>query len=112
MVYKLVEVDGRPVAKRSSHKESKGGRKAALRRHKPTGTALEEVVYAVGADVERDRHDRELVVPLLRGGQPVGDPPTLEASRQQVRDGLVSLPWEGLKLSQGEPAIPTVYLEK
>jgi nicotinate phosphoribosyltransferase len=112
MVYKLVEVDGRPVAKRSSHKESKGGRKSALRRHKPTGTALEEVVYTTGADVERGPHDRELVVPLLRGGQPAGDRPTLEASRQQVRDGLVSLPWEGLKLSQGEPAIPTVYLEK
>ena len=48
MVYKLVEVDGRPVAKRSSHKESRAGRKAALRRHKPTGTALEEVVYVVG----------------------------------------------------------------
>jgi nicotinate phosphoribosyltransferase len=112
MVYKLVEVEGRPVAKRSSHKESKGGRKAALRRHKPTGTALEEVVYSVDAEVERGPHDRELVVPLLRGGQPVGTPPTLEESRQQVRDGLVSLPWEGLKLSQGEPAIPTVYLEK
>ena len=112
MVYKLVEVDGRPVAKRSSHKESKGGRKAALRRHKPTGTALEEVVYAEGAEVERGEHDRELVSPLLRGGQPVADRPTLEESRQQVRDGLVSLPWEGLKLSQGEPAIPTLYLEK
>ncbi|MDQ2708100.1 MAG: nicotinate phosphoribosyltransferase, partial [Actinomycetota bacterium] len=46
MVYKLVEVDGRPVAKRSSAKESRGGRKMALRRHKPTGTALEEVVVA------------------------------------------------------------------
>src|SRR5579884_4029332 len=33
MVYKLVEVDGRPVEKRSSHKESRGGRKAALRRY-------------------------------------------------------------------------------
>jgi nicotinate phosphoribosyltransferase len=112
MVYKLVEVDGRPVAKRSSHKESKAGRKAALRRHKPTGTALEEVVYVVGADVEEGQHDRQLQVPLLRGGQPAGDLPTLEESRQRVRDGLVSLPWEGLKLSQGEPAIPTVYVEK
>ncbi|MFI7675585.1 nicotinate phosphoribosyltransferase [Actinophytocola sp. NPDC049390] len=112
MVYKLVEVDGRPVAKRSSHKQSKAGRKAALRRHKPTGTALEEVVYVVGAPVEEDPHDRQLQVPLLRGGQPVGDPPSLETSRQRVRDGLVSLPWEGLKLSHGEPAIPTVYVEK
>jgi nicotinate phosphoribosyltransferase len=112
MVYKLVEVEGRPVAKRSSHKESKAGRKAALRRHKPTGTALEEVVYVVGAAVEEQAHDRQLQVPLLRGGQQAGELPSLEESRQRVRDGLVSLPWEGLKLSQGEPAIPTVYVEK
>jgi nicotinate phosphoribosyltransferase len=110
MVYKLVEVEGRPVAKRSSHKESRAGRKAALRRHKPTGTALEEVVYEVGDGApEAGEHDRQLVVPLVRGGQPAGAAPTLEVSRQRVRDGLVSLPWEGLKLSNGEPAIPTVY---
>src|SRR6201999_1482125 len=45
MVYKLVEVDGIPVEKRSSHKESHGGRKGALRLAKNTGTVLEEVVY-------------------------------------------------------------------
>jgi nicotinate phosphoribosyltransferase len=39
MVYKLVEVDGRPVAKRSEHKATQGGRKTALRRHRETGTA-------------------------------------------------------------------------
>jgi nicotinate phosphoribosyltransferase len=112
MVYKLVEVDGRPVAKRSSHKESRAGRKAALRRHKPTGTALEEVVYVVADGVpEPGPHDRVLQTPLVRDGSPV-DLSTLDESRQRVRDGLVSLPWEGLKLSQGEPAIPTVYLEK
>jgi nicotinate phosphoribosyltransferase len=108
MVYKLVEVDGRPVAKRSSHKESRGGRKSALRRHKPTGTALEELVY-VGSPPETGEHDRELPVPLMRAGQPVADLPTLEEGRRRVRQGLVSLPWEGLKLSHGETAIPTVY---
>jgi nicotinate phosphoribosyltransferase len=110
MVYKMVEVAGRPVAKRSSHKESRAGRKAALRRHKPTGTALEEVVYIVGDGApEAGAHDRQLVQPLVRGGQPAGSAATLDESRQRVREGLVSLPWEGLKLSQGEPAIPTVY---
>jgi nicotinate phosphoribosyltransferase len=66
----------------------------------------------VGAAVEEDAHDRQLQVPLLRAGQPAGELPSLEESRRRVREGLVSLPWEGLKLSQGEPAIPTVYVEK
>ncbi|EHR62736.1 nicotinate phosphoribosyltransferase [Saccharomonospora cyanea] len=110
MVYKLVEVDGRPVAKRSEHKASRGGRKAALRRHKPTGTALEEVVYPTGNPPEPAEHDKELHIPLLRAGQPAEDLPTLEDARQRLRRALVSLPWEGLKLSSGDPAIPTTFL--
>jgi nicotinate phosphoribosyltransferase len=101
-------VDGRPVAKRSSAKESRGGRKTALRRHKPTGTALEEVVLQAGP-VEPGPHDRLLAVPLLRGGTPVDGAESLEQSRDRLRRTLVSVPWEGLKLSRGEPAIPTVY---
>ncbi|NYH79947.1 nicotinate phosphoribosyltransferase [Actinopolyspora biskrensis] len=112
MVYKLAEVDGRPVAKRSSHKESRGGSKAALRRHKPTGTALEEVVYRNGAGAEPPAagpHDRFVQTPLIRGGRRVENLPGLEDNRQRLRHALVSLPWEGLKLSSGEPAIPTVF---
>ena len=108
MIYKLVEVDGRPVAKRSSAKESRGGRKGALRRHKRSGTAVEEVVYRTAP--EPGAHDRTLTVPLLRGGEPVGAAATLEQGRQRLRDGLRSVPWEGLKLSRGEPAIPTTFL--
>ncbi|HEY9415336.1 MAG TPA: nicotinate phosphoribosyltransferase [Pseudonocardia sp.] len=113
MVYKMVEVDGRPVAKRSSAKESRGGRKTALRRHKPTGTALEEVVTAQRT-VEVGPHDRVLSVPMLRDGSPVSDTAggagSLEQSRERLRQALVSVPWEGLKLSRGEPAIPTAYI--
>ncbi|PRY35233.1 nicotinate phosphoribosyltransferase [Umezawaea tangerina] len=110
MVYKLVEVDGRPVAKRSSHKESRGGRKGALRKHKDTGTSLEEVVFPFDHQPDLDEHDRLLQVPLLRGGQPAGEVATLAQSRERLRAALVSVPWEGLKLSRGEPAIPTTFL--
>ncbi|MCX4092012.1 nicotinate phosphoribosyltransferase [Nocardia sp. alder85J] len=113
MVYKLVEVDGTPVAKRSSHKESRGGTKAAVRLARPTGTIVEEIVYPVAGPVpEPDGFEaRELLVPLVRGGRIADDRHTLRESRDLVARGLVSLPWEGLKLSAGEPAIPTTFLQ-
>ena len=110
MVYKLVEVDGRPVAKRSEHKSTQGGRKTAVRRHRATGTATEEVLVSRGRP-EVGEHDRLLQVPLVRGGAPVAGLPTLEQSREHLRQALRTVPWEGLKLSRGEPALPTVLLE-
>lgn len=109
MVYKLVEVDGRPVAKRSTSKESRGGRKSAVRRYKPTGTALEEVVYPDTAPPPIGPHDRVLPVPMIRDGERVPGLSTLEESREHLRAALVSIPWEGLKLSHGDPAIPTAF---
>ena len=109
MVYKLVEVDGLPVAKRSSHKESHGGGKRALRLAKPTGTIVEEVVYPAAEPAPRVADGllaRELAVPLVRAGEPVADL-DLAAARARVAAGLHSLPWDGLKLSRGEPAVPT-----
>ena len=73
MVYKLVEVDGMPVQKRSSHKESRGGRKEALRRARPTGTITEEVVYPAGRPPATDEPFRVLTTPLVRGGEVVAD---------------------------------------
>jgi nicotinate phosphoribosyltransferase len=106
MVYKLVEVDGRPVAKRSEHKQSHGGRKSASRAHKPTGTAVEEIV-AAGPAAPPAEGERLLQRPLWRSGAAAEDLPTLEQSRAHLRAATVSLPWDGLKLSRGEPAIPT-----
>jgi nicotinate phosphoribosyltransferase len=106
MVYKLVEVDGRPVAKRSERKGSHGGRKTALRAHKPTGTALEEIVLP-GPDVSPGEGERLLQRPFVRNGAVVPDVPTLAEARDHLRAAMVTLPWDGLKLSRGEPAIPT-----
>ncbi|MBC8091326.1 MAG: nicotinate phosphoribosyltransferase, partial [Pseudonocardia sp.] len=44
-----------------------------------------------------------------RGGEPVPGLPTLDESRAHLRGALVSVPWEGLKLSRGEPALTTVF---
>jgi len=112
MVYKLVEVDGMPVAKRSSRKESHGGRKQAARLAKASGTVVEEVVYPYGQEPLETSGlvARPLTVPLVAGGVPVAGhhPATdLAAARERVAAGLHSLPWDGLKLSRGEPAIPT-----
>jgi nicotinate phosphoribosyltransferase len=105
MVYKLVEVDGMPVEKRSSHKQSHGGRKQALRVAKQSGTIVEEVVHPFGRPPS-DQPGRALTVDLVRAGEPVGDL-SIDTARRHVKDGLLSLPWDGLKLSKGEPAIPT-----
>ena len=108
MVYKLVEVDGVPVEKRSSHKESHGGRKKAIRLAKKSGTIVEEVVHLAAEQppAQSGLIDRDLTVTLVKDGEPVADP-GLDAARERVAAGLHSLPWDGLKLSRGEPAIPT-----
>jgi len=106
MVYKLVEVDGLAVQKRSLRKESHGGRKAALRLSRPSGTVVEELVYPAAQPPEVAEPSRVLTVPFVRGGQLLAQT-DLEAARGLVAEGLHSLPWEGLALSHGEPAIPT-----
>jgi nicotinate phosphoribosyltransferase len=110
LVYKLVEVDGQPVAKRSTSKVSRGGAKSALRRYKPSGTTIEEVVFRRGQQPELEEHDRVLPVPMLREGQPVGALSTLQEGRERLTAALTSLPPDGLRLSRGDPALPTTFI--
>jgi len=109
MIYKLVEVDGIPVQKRSTHKESHGGRKQAVRTSRPTGTITQEIVYPAGQPPDTAEPCRVLTVPLVRDGEPVADT-DLGVARKLVASGLRSLPWEGLMLSHGDPAIPTTQI--
>ena len=90
LVYKLVEVDGRPVVKRSEHKGTVGGRKSAVRRHKPTGTATEEVIVSLGTPSGQP-HDRLLQRPFVRAGEPVTGVPTLAESREH-NIGIITFP--------------------
>ncbi len=109
MVYKLVEVDGVPVEKRSVRKESHGGRKEALRLARSTGTITEEIVHPAGRPPPASEPSRSLTIPLVRGGEVVATT-DLGVARGLVASGLRSLPWEGLMLSHGDPAIPTTQI--
>ncbi|MBL7260565.1 nicotinate phosphoribosyltransferase [Paractinoplanes lichenicola] len=108
LVYKLVEVEGRPVVKRSENKATVGGRKTAVRRHKPTGTATEEIVVSQGVP-DHAANDRLLQRSFVAGGE-VTELPSLAESREHLRQCLISIPWEGLKLSAGDPAIPVTIV--
>ncbi|MGZ4575350.1 MAG: nicotinate phosphoribosyltransferase, partial [Mycobacteriaceae bacterium] len=109
MVYKLVSVDGVPVAKRSTNKATRGGAKHAVRRARDTGTVVEEFVHRADAAVDLGPHDRALMLAMVRGGEVLEGLPSLAQARDHLAAGLVSLPWEGLKLSKGDPAIPTTF---
>ena len=109
LVYKLVEVDGRPVAKRSEHKASAGGVKQAWRRHRESGTATDEFVVLESSRFEPGERDRLLTHALVAGGETVLDL-SLAAAREHHREAVVALPWEALKLSRGEPGLPVTLL--
>jgi nicotinate phosphoribosyltransferase len=118
-VYKLVAREGDDgemvsVAKRSKDKASIGGRKYALRRRSPSGTAQAEVI-GIGVPPEDDAHatgtsDRPLLVPLVRGGEVVGRS-TLDEARTRHRRSIAELPRAITMMSAGEPVIPTVHLD-
>ncbi|MEV8505112.1 nicotinate phosphoribosyltransferase [Actinoplanes sp. NPDC051475] len=108
LVYKLVEVEGRPVVKRSENKATVGGRKTAIRRHKPTGTATEEIVVSQGVP-DHQANDRLLQRSFVADGE-IMETSALAESREHLRQCLISIPWEGLKLSAGDPAIPVTVV--
>ena len=110
-VYKLVaraDHDGVmiDVAKKSKDKISIGGRKYALRRLDSSGVAEAEVV-GVGALPTGDATDREVLVPLVTGGEVVGAEPLVAARERHLRV-RAELPLPARQLQKGEPAIPTL----
>jgi nicotinate phosphoribosyltransferase len=109
MVYKLVERDGVPVAKKSKDKISVGGRKHAVRRHDADGIAVAEVVSSEPI-APRDG-DRGLVVPLMQAGVVCDDgspSDVLARARAHHERARAALPQEAWALSRGECALETV----
>ena len=70
-------------------------------------------MYPLGSPppIDDDLVGTPLTVPYVREGHVVDGLPALADSRALLRSRLVSLPWEGLKLSNGDPAIPTRFVD-
>ena len=114
MVYKLVSRENdagvmEGVAKASKDKSSVGGRKFALRRRSPEGVATQEIV-GINESPADDGDDRSLLVPLVRRGEVVS-PTDVHTAREHHANARAELPQRALRLSHGEPALPTTYLD-
>lgn len=110
-VYKLVAREGssgamEPVEKRSADKGSRGGRKHAVRRIGPSGTAEAEVV---ALDALPDLPGRELLVPLVKGGEIVAREPLSDA-RDRHAAVRAELPLSARSMAVGDPVIPTEFV--
>ncbi|MDF2255288.1 nicotinate phosphoribosyltransferase [Streptomyces ferralitis] len=118
MVYKLVararhDANGPdsplvPVAKKSlGGKASIGGRKWAARRLDESGVAEAEVIGT--GPVPDELADRQLLVPLVLGGEVVAREP-LDAARTRHVQARAGLPLSATQLSRGEPVLPTEFV--
>lgn len=122
LVYKLVERENEdgvmvPVAKLSESKGTVGGKKVAGRLYDSAGRAVQEALL-MGSNVEDskerllERGARLLQVPLVRGGQILrngwtpGETLRAQAHHESARN---ELPYQGWRLSDGEPAVRTRY---
>jgi nicotinate phosphoribosyltransferase len=115
MVYKLVAREDsagvmQGVAKVSKDKASVGGRKHALRRRNAVGVAQAEIVGVDSAVPQDDGDDRVLMVHLVKDGQ-VLVATDAHSARDHHAMARAELPTRAMRLSHGDPAIPTVVLE-
>jgi nicotinate phosphoribosyltransferase len=116
LVYKLVakrdDAGGwTSVAKKSVAKATVGGRKTPVRTL-VNGVATEETIY-VGSAPAASEDARVLLTPLVTNGtideRYLGAAGTL-AARDHRAVAVAELPEDALRLSKGEPAIPTSYV--
>ncbi|MCU1552095.1 MAG: nicotinate phosphoribosyltransferase [Glaciihabitans sp.] len=117
LVYKMVARrdstgDWISVAKTSAQKATIGGRKTAVRTLSH-GVAQNETLY-VGGTPTLSEDERPLIVPLITAGKAddtyLGAQGTVLA-REHRALAVSELPADALRLSKGDPAIPTLHVE-
>src|SRR5699024_2082058 len=122
LVYKLVAREGADgqmvdVAKASASKATVGGFKTAGRVFE-NGVAQEELVLgcddeAEGTRLLEDHGARPLQLSLVRGGAVAEEhrgPGAVRAATERHLASRAALPYEGWRLSAGDPAVPTRHI--
>ena len=109
LVYKLVEIDGRAVRKRSLAKSWRPGRKRAFRLLDASGVATTELL--LGPDEPEPAGAVALQTDLVVGGEIVADGSAdaaiaTEGARAYHRDALTRLGSAALELTPGEAWLP------
>jgi nicotinate phosphoribosyltransferase len=116
-VYKMVayQNDGGQwlaVSKQSAKKTNLGGKKHAVRVHDENQMAVAEQISSL-APSQKTSSNRELLVRLLLSGQiqeGVTGKVGVEAARLHHNNSKKALPASALRLTKGEPAIPTKFV--
>ncbi|OJW16379.1 MAG: nicotinate phosphoribosyltransferase [Planctomycetales bacterium 71-10] len=109
MVYKLVELDGSGRFKLAPGKKTYPMAKQVYRRRDEAGAFAGDLVAR--ADEPAPAGMEPLLVPVLRGGEPVARRPTLAESRARCRAQLDALPAE-LKRLRSDATYPVAYSDR
>ena len=88
-VYKLVEIDGKPVSKKSSGKQTYPGRKQIFRHTKSGEIATDRLGLATESARPGEQALLELVI---KNGEQIKSTESLEAIAQRTRTSVTSLP--------------------
>jgi nicotinate phosphoribosyltransferase len=116
-VYKMVAYqnesgDWLTVSKQSAKKSNLGGRKFAIRRHSEDSIAIAEII-GTGATPEVKAGERDLLIQLVTDGLPekkYQGSKGVELARAHHSKVKLDLPASALRLTEGEPAIQTVFV--
>lgn len=114
-VYKLVEIDGIPVMKKSSSKVTYPGRKQ-IYRYWENGQLKEDYLGLVNEEDVSDRTDQGLNYPIklielvVKAGKRVQEPETLAAIAKRTAASVSSLPKEIRRLEN--PSLPPMKISQ
>lgn len=108
LVYKLAQLDGRPLIKLSTDKATLPGIKQVWRRLDDRGLFRGDIIGLAGEELD----GQALLEPRMRGGTRVMDPPEeLSAARRRAAEQLASLPAAIRALAPAEAPYPVEVSE-